>query len=83
METLLERDGNIVTELLYFEKEGRSHAHPLWEICYVLDGSGIIVVGDDKVSVKKGSVCKIPPNTRHWMIPDNTLEILLVYSELE
>jgi len=80
METLLEKDGQIVSEVLVFHKEGRGHKHPLWEICYITDGEGIIVNGDKREQVKKGSVCKIPPHTDHWMIPQDYMEVLLVYS---
>ena len=81
LEILLERDGEIISEFLTFEKEGRGHIHNKWEICYVINGSGIIVNGDEKVDVKKGDVCKIPPKTNHWMIPSDYLEILIVYSD--
>lgn len=83
MQTLLKKEGQIISELLTFKKEGRSHSHEQWEICYVLEGEGIIVNGDKHEQVKKGSVCKIPPNTGHWMIPDPYMEILLVYSPNE
>lgn len=81
IEILLEKEGKVVTELLNFEREGRGHIHQQWEICYVLNGEGIIVNGNKKVEVKKGDVCKIPPNTNHWMIPNVRLEILIVYSD--
>ncbi|BDD12265.1 hypothetical protein FUAX_46970 (plasmid) [Fulvitalea axinellae] len=80
METLLEREGKIVSERLYFEREGRGHTHNVWEICYVIAGQGVIVNGEERVEVKKGDVCKIPPNAEHWMIPDPDMEVLLVYS---
>lgn len=83
MDVLLERDGQVISELMVFEKEGRNHVHDYWEICYVISGEGIIVNGDEKVQVKKGDVCKIPPQAFHWMIPDSKLEILIVYSEKE
>jgi len=81
IEILLEKNGEIITELLTFQKEGRGHIHNNWEICYILDGSGMIVNGDKKVEVTKGDVCKIPPKTNHWMIPSDYLEILIVYSD--
>lgn len=81
METLLEKDGNIVAELLTFSKEGRGHSHKVWEICYITEGKGIIYIGDNIVNVKKGDVCEIPPQTNHWMKPEPYMEILLVYSE--
>lgn len=80
-ETLFEKDGNIISELLTFNKEGYGHSHDLWEICYVTEGEGIIYLDDKRVTVKKGDVCEIPPKTNHWMKPDPYMEILLVYSE--
>ena len=83
METLLEKDGKIISEFLVFEKSGRSHLHDEWENCYVVSGSGTIVNGEETIEVAKGSFCKIPPNTPHWMVPDPTMEVLLVYSKEE
>lgn len=83
METIIEKDGNILAELLTFNKEGRGHSHILWEICYIIEGNGVIVKGEEKINVKEGDVCKIPPKTKHWMIPDNFLKILLVYSKTD
>ncbi|MCG8476832.1 MAG: cupin domain-containing protein [Cytophagales bacterium] len=80
IEVLLEKNGQVVSELLKFEREGRGHEHPVWEICYVLEGNGTIVSGEERILVKKGEVCKVPPDTNHWMIPDPYLEILIVYS---
>jgi len=80
MQTLIEKNGQIVSEHLIFKKEGRGHEHNIWEICYILSGSGIIVSGKEKISVNKGDTCKIPPNTNHWMIPKPNLEILIVYT---
>ncbi|MCK5782231.1 MAG: cupin domain-containing protein [Flavobacteriales bacterium] len=81
LEVLLERDNRIVSEFLTFEREGRGHVHNEWEICYVIEGDGIIVSGEDEIAVRKGDVCKIPPKTNHWMIPNDKLEILIVYSK--
>ena len=80
METILERDGEIISELMTFNKEGRGHSHYNWEHCFVVDGEGIIVVGEKQFKLTKGDVCKIPPNIYHWMIPSPYLEILIVYS---
>lgn len=79
METLKELNGTILSEYLCFEREGRAHSHEAWEICYVTKGSGIIYCGKEIFKVEAGSVCKIPPNTPHWMKPEPKMEILLVY----
>lgn len=81
IEVLLEKDGSVVSELLTFEKEGRGHPHEQWEICHVVDGGGVIVIGEEERSVSKGSICKIPPHTTHWMKPDPIMQTLLVYSD--
>lgn len=80
METLVEREGQIVSELLFFEKEGRSHQHDAWEICHIIGGSGTIVIDQERVDVQSGDICNIPPNAAHWMIPDKWMEIILVYT---
>jgi len=83
LDVLLEKEGEVVSELLTFNREGRGHKHNKWEICYVLDGKGVIVNGNEKINVSKGDVCKIAPNANHWMIPESELEILIVYSDKE
>lgn len=80
MKTLLERDGEIVSELLQFFKNGRNHHHNIWEIVYVTQGEGIIVHGEHSIPVKKGDTVKIEPNADHWMETDEFLEVLLVYT---
>lgn len=80
METLVEKDGEIISEYLVFERNGRGHLHDLWKICYVTSGKGTIVNGEVAIKVAKGDVCKIPANTNHWMEPDPHLGVLLVYS---
>ena len=83
LEVLLEYDTCVVSEVLEFEREGRGHSHDQWEICHVIEGGGVIVVGDVEVEVSRGSICKIPPGTTHWMKPNPTMKTLLVYSERE
>lgn len=80
METLLEKNGKVIAEYLTFEKEGRGHSHNQWEVCYVIEGKGIIYSGEEEIKVTEGDVCKIPPHTNHWMKPEPYMEILLVYS---
>jgi quercetin dioxygenase-like cupin family protein len=77
MKTLLEKDGHSIAEHLTFDKEGRGHSHNTWEICYITEGQGIIFSGETEHHVKEGDVCKIPPNTNHWMKPEPYMEILL------
>lgn len=81
METLLMNDGKIKSEYLIFEREGRSHIHAEAEHCFVTQGSGIIQIGKKQLKVSKGDYCLIPPQAPHWMIPNEHLEILLVYTD--
>ena len=71
-----------MTEVAIFHKEGKDHSHDKWEICYVLEGKGIIYENGIRHRVVPGSVVSIPPHTGHWMIPEGEeeLKILLVYS---
>jgi len=81
IEVLLEEDDMVICELLKFHREGRSHVHEKhWEICQILEGSGVIVDGDKRVEVKKGDQYNIAPGNPHWMIPDDYLEILIEYT---
>ena len=52
----------------------------MWEHCRVVDGSGIIVVGEERVAVQAGDTCQIPPHTDHWMEPYGWMEIVLMYT---
>lgn len=71
MDIILRRDKKISAEYLIFEKEGRSHKHPYFESFFVFEGCGQVVVGEKHIDVKPGSLVTIPPNTHHWMIPEN------------
>jgi quercetin dioxygenase-like cupin family protein len=82
MHTEIDREGNILWERLIFEREGRGHTHKLWENCWVNEGSGWIVIGEEKVAVHKGQWCHIPPEHNHWMIPNECpFELVLSYTE--
>lgn len=79
LEVLLERDGKVKSELLKFARQGRPHAHAEVEVCYVTEGRGVIICGEEEIAVEKGDVCNIPPHTPHYMRPEGFMEILLVY----
>jgi mannose-6-phosphate isomerase-like protein (cupin superfamily) len=79
MELLAEQDGKPLVEFLHFDRNGRTHLHTEWEYCRVINGGGIIQVGRNRIPVKKNSVCRIPPDTEHWMEPDGMMEVLLTY----
>lgn len=83
LKLLLKHNKGIVAELAVFQKEGRSHNHKKREICYVLEGKGIIMEDKKKHILKEGDIISIPPNTGHWMIPNGKpdLKTLIVYSK--
>ena len=85
MSVLLAQKDEPIIEHLVFEKEGRPHIHADFEYFFVLSGRGIVVVGKDRVDVKQGSLVKIPPKKKHWMIPEEgvTMEGFLWYSSEE
>lgn len=82
MYTCKDKDGAIIWEELHFKREGRGHIHSTWENCLVLEGSGWIMVGEEKVFVKQGQWCQIPPMTNHWMIPQKNVpfKIIITYT---
>jgi mannose-6-phosphate isomerase-like protein (cupin superfamily) len=45
------------------------HKHPnCEELLYVLSGTATHIIGDQKVSIKKGDLIRVPPNTPHMAI---------------
>lgn len=80
MEVPVARGEEPIVERLGFERNGRAHQHDMWEHCRVVDGSGIIVVGEERVAVQAGDTCQIPPHTDHWMEPHGWMEIVLMYT---
>ena len=47
-----------------------------WFIYHIIDGSGVYVLNDEKVAVKKGDIVSIPPDTRiHYF---GTMDMLLI-----
>jgi mannose-6-phosphate isomerase-like protein (cupin superfamily) len=53
----------------YLEKDGvmEGHSHPTDEIYVVVEGNGIVHVGDEKNNVTAGDVVEIPANVWHTM----------------
>lgn len=54
---------------VYFEPGARSnwHSHPAGQILIITDGVGYHQIEGQPVEIiKKGSIVKCPPNTRHW-----------------
>ncbi len=70
-------------ERLFFHRSGRPHQHKEYEVFITIKGTGKVIKGELEISVSPGSIVIIPPNTDHWMIPDEgqVLEGFLYYSE--
>ena len=54
------------------------HYHPETEIYFILQGSGLVVVGGQEIAVQKGSVVIIPSNVAHFTIPEKDLVMAVV-----
>ena len=48
------------------------------EIYFVIQGTGLTVVGGEEIELKKGSVVVTPPNTTHFTIPKDDLVMIVV-----
>ena len=51
-------------------KELEAHIDPYEEIYYILEGEGVMTVGDDERRVKKGDAIWIPVGERHSLLND-------------
>ena len=67
-------------EVISFEREGRAISIVSLSL-FVFKGTGKVVSGNITYDVSPGSLVEIPPQTDHWMIPDEgtTLEGFLWY----
>jgi mannose-6-phosphate isomerase-like protein (cupin superfamily) len=54
------------------------HANGEVEIYFVLEGSGIVVVGGEEVVIEKNSVVVIPSGIGHYAIPQSNLVLAVV-----
>ncbi len=54
------------------------HYHGETEIYFVLQGKGLVVVGNKEIHVTKDSVVLIPPNIAHFTIPKEDLVLAVV-----
>jgi len=56
------------------------HYHPegVTELYIVLQGTGLVVIGDDEYYVSPGDVALIPPLTGHYTIPDKDFVIAVI-----
>ena len=76
---------NPTIEIITFLREGREHKHDVFETFVVLEGSGIVYSGEQSILVSVGDIITIPPNTIHWMEPEQggTLSGFLWYHDTQ
>jgi mannose-6-phosphate isomerase-like protein (cupin superfamily) len=58
--------------LPHYHKNGET------EIYFVIQGSGLTVVGGEEIYLEKGSVVVTPPNTTHFTIPKHDLVMMVI-----
>lgn len=58
--------------LPHYHKNGET------EIYFVIQGTGLTVVGGEEVLLEKGSVVVTPPNTTHFTIPKSDLVMMVI-----
>ncbi len=63
---------NVKVAYPHYHKNGET------EIYFILQGSGLTVVGGEEILIKKGSVVITPPNTTHYTIPKEDLVMVVV-----
>lgn len=63
---------NIKVALPHYHKNGET------EIYFVIQGSGLTVVGGEQTQLKKGTVVVTPPNTTHFTIPKSDLVMMVI-----
>jgi mannose-6-phosphate isomerase-like protein (cupin superfamily) len=56
------------------------HTNGETEIYFVIQGSGLTVVGGKEIPIKKGSVVVTPPDTTHYTIPERDLVMVVINS---
>ena len=58
--------GTQITRVPYPE-----HTHPCYEISYIRDGEGYMLVGNEKIPFKSGSIFVIPPKSKHMLYSEH------------
>jgi mannose-6-phosphate isomerase-like protein (cupin superfamily) len=61
--------------------QSRLHIHnKSYQTCYVMEGSGDFLVGDDTFHADTGACVHIPPGVAHQVSSKNGMRMLMVYS---
>lgn len=69
-------------DLAIADMSGISHTQPHYhletEIYFVLQGRGVVVVGEKEETIQQGSIILVPPTIAHYTIPKDGLIIAVV-----
>jgi quercetin dioxygenase-like cupin family protein len=61
--------------------KSRLHIHTKsYQTCYVMEGAGEFLVGDETFAARAGSCVHIPPGVPHQVSTQNGMRMLMVYS---
>ena len=71
--TIALRDGTVLT----------THAAPVAATIVVIEGTGIIHMGDKAVHISKGSIVSLAPQEEHDVVPDAGTDMLLLVHYLK
>jgi mannose-6-phosphate isomerase-like protein (cupin superfamily) len=68
--------------VMHFATTGRPHTHDVDEVAIAIAGSGIVIIGVERVPVSAGGFVHIPAGRRHHMEPrpDTGLAMLIAYA---
>ena len=67
----------LTTSLVEIKPGGnqRIHRHEPEQVYYILEGSGLMIVGDREVHVESGDCVFIPSDTEHGLVNDGKLTV--------
>ncbi|MHA1239135.1 MAG: cupin domain-containing protein [Candidatus Odinarchaeia archaeon] len=78
------RDHIIHRTIIKSKGEIPSHLHDWYHIVYVLNGNGLVGIGEKTFKIAPNVFLYIPPNVEHWVVnKGNTDLILLVISPID
>ena len=79
---ILAHDGEIMMVRVFFEKGavGYLHTHMHEQASYILKGSFEVILGGEKIVLKKGDTFYVPPEMPHGVMALEEAEILDVFT---
>ena len=75
-------DKNASAFLILIKKEVKLHKHLHHsEIINVLEGAGVMLLGDKKIEVKKGDIIFVPENTAHSVLVTSDIPLKVISNQ--